>query len=411
MIPIIVSTAPVYVDAFLVEDLSNRSGRLPEVTAADVYERLNDQYTAEITVPRMALNASGLQRGGLIRMKANPYHDAQLFRVNRVKRQLVNGDIVLSLNHISYDLNKLPTEVFTATGITEVVQTFNGLAGNVTYNPFRMTTTLTNETSRLTVEIPTPWRSVIGGSEGSILDVFGGQLEWDNLSVKVLQNRGQKRNVAIRYGVNLIEFTQEENISNTYSGAVGYVAKGDDAAVVGSVVYDGEGINYPLLKVVDLSNKVDDSTTVTKALVTELTEEWIAANHPATPQIGMTVDFARLAESAQYQLLADLEDIRLGDTVDVIIPEMSISQEATVTGMHFDPIREKITSVELGSYRPRLSQTISGISKTTQSSALRAYPLGAVYQTYNSVNPAAILGGRWTLLSNTGGLYSWRRIA
>jgi len=409
MIPIIVSSGEVYVDAALVNNATNQLGRLTGARSAEIYERLNGEYTAEIRISREALHASKLQRFGLVKLKANQYHPLQLFRINRVKRSLVEGDIILQLNHIAYDLNKLPSAVFTATGITEVVNTFNGLAGRVSYMPFTMSSNLTNETSVLQAQVPTPWRTLIGGSEGSILDVFGGEIEWNNLSVNILQNRGQYRNIAVRYGVNLIELTQEENIANTYSAAVGYAADENDNVIVGGVVSDGVGRDYPLIRSIDLTGSVPAGSTVTQALVTQLTEEWVAANHPATPQIGMTVDFKTLRDNKQHDLLSQLEDIRLGDTVDVLIPEMEISQEAKVTGVRYDCLNERITQIELGNYRPRLASTISDINKRGRSAALSAYPVGSLYSTYGNQNPAATIGGIWTLVSTSGGLKTYRR--
>lgn len=410
MIPKIISNGEIYVDQTLLDDTTNRFGRLTEVSEISVYEKLNGEFTAEMTLPRVALNAHNLQRGGLVSIKPNHWQDNQAFRINRVKRQLVNGDIVLQLNHLGYDLNKLPAMPFTATGITEVVAAFSDPDVLTTYTPFTFSSDLTNETSVLSVPVPMSWRSIIGGVEGSILDVFGGELLWDNLSVSLLKNRGQNRNVAIRYGLNIIEFTQEENIANTYDAAIGYAAIEDSPAVVGGVISDGIGSIYPMVKVIDFSDQIAEGVTPTVAMITQMTEAWVAANHPKTPQIGMTVDFTTLRQSKQFDILASLEDVRLGDTVTVILPEMGISQTAKVTGVKYDPIREITKEIELGNYRPRLSSTISTIGKNTKEAMLNSYPIGSVFSTYSKTNPAATLGGTWTLVSQVSGLYTYRRV-
>lgn len=409
MIPTIISKGQTYVDAALVADMSNRYGRLTEVSEAEVYEKLNGEFTAEMTLPRVALNAHNLERFGLIRLKPNHWQDNQIFRINRIKRQLVNGDIVLQLNHLSYDLNKLPAEPFTATGISEVVAAFANPNIRATYTPFTFTSDLTNETSVLSVPVPMSWRNIIGGVEGSILDVFGGELLWDNLTVNLLKKRGQDRSVAIRYGLNIIEFTQEENIANTFDGVLGYAALEDSPPVVGGIISDGDSGNYPLVKVIDFSDQIPDGVTPTVAMINQLAEAWVNANHPKTPQIGMKVDFTMLRQTKQDDILAQLEDVRLGDTVTVILPEMGISQTAKVTGVRYDPIREITKEIELGNYRPRLSTTISTIGKNTRESMLNSYPIGSVFSTYSKTNPAATIGGTWTLISSTGGLYTYRR--
>lgn len=410
MIPTIVSTGPVLVTSALIADQSNRFGRLPEISAAEVYEKLNGEFTAEITLPRIALNAHNLQRFGLVRIKPNHWQNNQIFRINRVKRQLVNGDIVLQLNHLTYDLNKQVAKPFQATGISAVVAAFADPNIRATYMPFTFSSDLTNETSVLSVPVPMPWRSIIGGVEGSILDVFGGELYWDNLTVRLLRHRGEDRSVAIRYGLNMIEFTQEENIANTFDSVVGYAALEDSPVVMGSVVSDGIVEPYPLVKVIDFSDQIPEGVTPTQAMITQLTQSWVNANHPATPQIGMTVDFTVLRQQKQFDVLAQLEDVRLGDTVKVILPEANVSQTAKVTGVLYDPINEITKKIELGSYQPRLSTTISSIGKSSRDATLASYPIGSTFSTYSKTNPAATIGGTWTLITSTGGLYTYRRV-
>lgn len=410
MIPTIVSTGPVLVTSALIADQSNRFGRLPEISAAEVYEKLNGEFTAEITLPRIALNAHNLQRFGLVRIKPNHWQNNQIFRINRVKRQLVNGDIVLQLNHLTYDLNKQVAKPFQATGISAVVAAFADPNIRATYMPFTFSSDLTNETSILSVPVPMPWRSIIGGVEGSILDVFGGELYWDNLTVRLLRHRGEDRSVAIRYGLNMIEFTQEENIANTFDSVVGYAALEDSPVVMGSVVSDGIVEPYPLVKVIDFSDQIPEGVTPTQAMITQMTQSWVNANHPATPQIGMTVDFTVLRQQKQFDLLAQLEDVRLGDTVHVILPEANVSQTAKVTGVLYDPINETTKKIELGSYQPRLSTTISSIGKSSRDATLASYPIGSTFLTYSKTNPAATIGGTWTLITSTGGLYTYRRV-
>lgn len=242
------------------------------------------------------------------------------------------------------------------------------------------------------------------------MDVFGGELYWDNLTVRLLRHRGEDRSVAIRYGLNMIEFTQEENIANTFDSVVGYAALEDSPVVMGSVVSDGIVEPYPLVKVIDFSDQIPEGVTPTQAMITQLTQSWVNANHPATPQIGMTVDFTVLRQQKQFDVLAQLEDVRLGDTVKVILPEANVSQTAKVTGVLYDPINEITKKIELGSYQPRLSTTISSIGKSSRDATLASYPIGSTFSTYSKTNPAATIGGTWTLITSTGGLYTYRRV-
>lgn len=411
MIPYVISDDEVYLTQSLIDNIKNGIGRLSGCVSAKVTEELNGEFVADIVIPADALYASNLKRFGLVWMLANDDLGMQLFRVNKITKTLSDGLFNVQLNHITYDLNKLPSMPFTAVGKTALIAAFNNTNLQVTYNPwvYHFVMETTNETSKIEVPIPMPWKSILGGREGSVLDIYGGEWLWDNLSITLKTARGTNRNVVIRYGKNIIDYKQEESIANTYSGCIGYVVKGDNPAVVGNVIYDGDGVDYPLLKVVDLSDKIDEDTTPSVALVSSLTEDWVNANHPKTPSINMDVSFQALKKMKDYETLSALEDIRLGDTVKVRIAGMDVDATAKVTGYVYDVLNEEYEKLTLGNYKNRLADRISNMNGRINNSAISSYPVGSVYQTFSLVNPSALIGGAWTLLSQVDGLYTYRR--
>ena len=62
---------------------------------------------------------------------------------------------------------------------------------------------------------PSSIRSRLGGTRGSILDTYGGEYEWDGYTIKLHSERGSDKGVTLRYGKNITDITQEENIENT----------------------------------------------------------------------------------------------------------------------------------------------------------------------------------------------------
>ena len=414
MIPYIVSEEEIYVDSTLFDRIKNGPiGRLTGCISCEVTEELNGQFTARIKIPMAALHASRLKRNGLVYMKACQRLGTQLFRINSINKTLSDGIVEVQLNHISYDLNKLPAKPFTAVGKTAVVNAFNNINYQTTYNPwlFHFNMETTNETSKIEVQVPKPWRSIMGGSEGSILDVFGGEWLWDNLSATLKTARGSDRDYIIEYGKNVLDFKQEESIANTYTSCIGYVKKGDDPVVIGNVVIDGdEDTDYPMVQVVDLTDKVDEDTQVTVALVTQLTEAYVNANHPRTPHISMNLSFAYIKKVAGRTVANELNTINLGDTVTVRIADMNVDAKAKVTGYTYDVLNEEYKSLSIGNYKNTLSSRISKMNRQIDSSPLYAFPVGAVFTTYSVLNPAAVLGGTWSLVSFIDDVYTYRRI-
>lgn len=113
-------------------------------------------------------------------------------------------------------------------------------------NPFSFWTDRVSS-GKFSFHVPTSCRSLLGGTEGSILDVYGGEYEWDNYIVKLHNSRGQDRGVTLRYGKNITSIEQEEYISNTITGIVPYY-KSEDTLVVlpEKAVYADNAGNYPI---------------------------------------------------------------------------------------------------------------------------------------------------------------------
>ena len=99
-------------------------------------------------------------------------------------------------------------------------------------NPFTFWTDKTTQAA-FSVETPASIRSLLGGSQGSILDVYGGEYEFDRWTVRLWNQRGQDSGVTIRYGKNLTDLQQDENISNVATGVYPYwKSAGEDATLV-----------------------------------------------------------------------------------------------------------------------------------------------------------------------------------
>lgn len=412
MIPIIVHEEDGYLSEYTFTDMMNGLGRLTGCISCEVTEELNGQFTASIKIPMVSLHANKIKRGGMIYIKACDELGNQLFRVNKIQKTLTDGIVEVQLNHISYDLNKLPAKPFKATGKTAVIAAFNNASINVTYNPWvgNLMMDTTNETSKIEVAVPKPWRTVMGGEQGSILDVFGGEWKWDNITAHLMTARGLDRGVIIRYGKNVLDFKQEESVANTYTGCIGYVAKSDIPAVVGHVVYDGDGVDYPMIQVVNLTDKVNDETTPTVALVDQLTEQYVNRNHPRIPNINMDLSFKSLKGSGENsQLISELEGTQLGDTVTVVIPDINVNAKAKVRAYTYDALNEEYVSLTVGNYKNKLSDRISNMNKRIGETTMYVYPIGSVYTTYSEQNPSATFGGIWELISSVDDVYTYRR--
>lgn len=336
----------------LASDNSNGLGKLSEVIDATVVEARNGEYDLTFRIPMNAKHFSDIHNGGIVRVKASEVSGKQMFRIYKITKP-INGIVTVECHHITYDLNKVAVKPFSATG---AVNTVNGMIQNTigTY-PFTFTTNLTNATSKFTMTEPMSFRGALGGYQGSILDVFGGEYRFNNLRVELLSNRGSDNGVTIRYGKNLIDLNQEENIDNTYSAVVGYATVDETTRV--SDLQTATPMTYPKVKIVDFSS--DYETLPTKAQLNTKVRQYIQNNDIGKPHVNLEVSFVALWQTEEYKNIAPLERVSLCDTVTVEFPRLGVSSKAKVVRTEWDVINERYISIELGDSRTNFAETIS----------------------------------------------------
>lgn len=333
----------------LVNDTTNGQGHI-ETLQALVAQELNGIYEAELSVSASDKYFGLLNVGGLLSIPVNEKGDKQIFRIYYMSK-VINQVVAIKAQHITYDLSKVPVKPFTATG---AVNAKNGMLNNIMGDyPFTMTTDISNTTSTFKLDIPRSFRECLGGYEGSLLDVFRGEYEYDNLTVKMLARRGADNGVRIAYGKNLTDFKQEENIENVYTSVLGY-------AVVNETTYTGEvyhkvNATYPKVKIVDFSNKFAQDEIPTTAKLNTLAQSYADNNDIGKPNVNITVSFVPLYQTEEYKNIAPLERVNLGDTVRVYFENLGVEATSRVVKTVFNVNSGRYESVELGNAKANLN--------------------------------------------------------
>lgn len=335
----------------MADSYTNGLGRLNALTAVVTEER-NGIYELEMTVFIDDEHFSDLSVGSVLKvMTAN---GLQLFRVYEITKPM-NGVCAVYAQHISYDLAKAPVLPFSASSAASAV---SGLVSHLAVDTYEFTaTTDIDSASTFSLAEPKYFRECLGGYTGSILDVYGGEYEFDNLTVKLLASRGSDNGVQIRYGKNMTDIQQESNIESMYTAVLGY-ATVDDSTVYGTVQYITTG-SAPNVKIVDFSDEYESGETPTADDLDTLAQNYIAANDLATPKVNIEVSFVALADTEQYKDIAPLETVNLCDTVHVYFEKLGIDASAKVIKTEYDSINERLISVEVGDARTNLSESLS----------------------------------------------------
>lgn len=339
---------------------SENTNGLGQIQAIDplVTEELNGIYELEFNFLQSDLHFKDLKVGGLLKCTVNEQNDEQIFRIYYVSKP-INQVVNVKCQHISYDLNKIPVEPFTATGAVNVK---NGMVSHMMGSyPFTMETDITNVTSVFTLDIPRSFRECLGGYEGSILDVFRCEYEWDNLTVRMLAHRGSDQGVRISYGKNLTDFKQEENVEGVYTSVLGYAVV-DEVTYVGNIFHKVASGN-PKVKIVDFSSDYssegESSSTPTVSELTDKAQNYANRNSIEVPNVTLTISFVPLYQTEEYKNIAPLERVSLGDTVHVFFDKLDVEASSRVIKTVWNVNLNRYDSIELGNTKASLNSVIN----------------------------------------------------
>lgn len=370
---------------------TNGLGTLSDSITCEVTEERNGEFELEMEYPVTGIRYKELQLRRIIMAKPNPYSDLQPFRIYAITKP-INGIVTINAEHISYDMSGYPVSAFAADTVQNAF--INMKSASAVDCPFSFSTDKTT-TANMTVLKPSSMRSLLGGVDGSILDVYGGEYEFDKFNVKLWNKRGADRGVSIRYGKNLTDLKQEENCSSVYTGVYPFwyseqegLVQLDEKIVKASGTYNFTRI-YPLDLSQEWQEKPNQEQLRTRA------NSYMKANNIGVPAVSLTVSFIQLSQSTEYAKYALLEDVHLCDTVSVEFPELNVSATAKCIKTIYDAISNKYVSIELGESRTNLASTISDQKQAISDTITKTFMQQAIENATKLISGGTlILGGK-----------------
>lgn len=331
-------------------------GSIIDAISCNVHEVLNGEYELEMQYPITGLQYNNLQNRRIIYSKHGPYSDPQPFRIYRITRPM-NGIISIYARHVSYDLAGIPVGVFDANNAQSAMQ---GLKNNsLVANPFLFETTMPT-VANFSCQYPQPCRNLLGGQEGSILDVYGGEYEWDEWTVHLQSRRGLDNGVRITYGKNLIDIEQDENISNLKTGIVPYWINSENGEVIYSspqIIQAPGEFNFSSVVPVDFGDEFESQPTPEQ--LADAGQQYVTNNKIGVPTVSIDLSFAQLEQYSLYESTEALERVRIGDTVHVFFAQLGINVSSRIVETNYDPILNRYNSVSVGSVRANIAGTIA----------------------------------------------------
>lgn len=330
---------------------TNGLGTLGEATSCKVTEEANGKFELEMTYPIHGRRFADLKLRNLIYTKPNPVDPPQAFRIYEISKPM-NGIVTVYAAHLRYDLSGYPVSGFEAPDCREA---FLGLKRNAVIEHNFTFWTDKDDLGEFVIDNPITTTEALGGSEGSILDVFGGEYKFDNFEVQLHNHRGADRGVVIRYGKNLTDLKQQENSTSIYTHILPYW-ESEDALVTGEVVPAEGTYNFTNVLILDCSSVFDDAPYEEE--LEDAAREYMALNEIGKPTVNLTVSFAQLEQTTEYKNFTLLERVELFDTVTVEYPELGVSAEAKVSQTVYNPLLGRYDSITLGDIRTSIADTV-----------------------------------------------------
>lgn len=353
MSPILSNTFPV---------VGNGLGGLPDAIECVVSHEINGIYELQMRYPVTGQHFDEIEIGRFIMAKPDDLTDAQPFRVYRITKPL-NNIVTVYARHICYDMQGIVVEPFSAGSLTEAFQTIPTVLTPA--NSFNFQTTR-SVASGIEITEPRPLWKLLGGQEGSLLDVYGGEWDFDGYDVKLVTQLGTNRGVTIRYGKNMTDLEQDATIEAAYSGVYPFWYDEETETLVTLtekfVTVPGAVVTNRVLTL-DCSDDFD--TQPTEQQLRDRANAYISANSIGNAKTSWKVSF--VSSTGYEDDLRLLEQVQLGDTLGVHYDRMGVDATARAVKTEYDVLAGRYKAVTIGRVKQSLAQIIVEQQERTES--------------------------------------------
>lgn len=355
-------------------------GTLSECTSCYCEEERNGIFEVTFKYPTSGRLYSFIQEDCFIKVKANDKQGPQIFRIYGSSKE-INGEQEFYCEHITYRLNRIPL-IGANIKNKSASEAMNQLKSeSLVTNPFVFESDIDSVLST-EIKVPVSVRKALGGIEGSILDKWGGEYEWDNMTVKLHKMRGDFKDLPIKYGLNLQKLSKKKMTDVVYTSVLPYLVYTDDESVEHKVTLSEKYLTYEGLNpkeisvyVKDFSDQFSDEEPKTEEALRAKCKQWMQTNKLYMPSISLSVEIVKLEQTEEYKDLLKLQSVNLCDYVPVVFEDLNVSEKIQVIKIKYDCLLERNDTIELGDKVSTLNEQVQNnsnsnsivIDKVTQS--------------------------------------------
>ena len=345
-------------------------GTINHCTKCLVKEVRNGAYTLTLETTENDDCADMITSQKIIGAKANPFDGIQYFEIQKTERT-TDGIIKVEAKHVKNfcfqicSEGDLTAEHYVAYESGTPTQIWNKLKSDyiTTTIPFTFTSNITSSKNfSLGLNVAESLGNILGGKEGSFLDLWGGEFHWNNYTIEFLSSRGTAKDYQIRYGSNVSDVKQTESCEETYTHILPY-----------GKVSNGTNKIHFFAPLYAIPNNQSLYTKVFMLDCTDLLDNYVAGTHGenySTIRAAMRNYAATYASnhslgkinvSISVTLRAELDEmaqIGLCDTVKVVLDNFGTEATAKITEATYDSLMERWDKLVVGTARVTVADVI-----------------------------------------------------
>ena len=371
---------------------------LSDATMCEITEERNGPYELYMEIPVASAQFPLIENDCFIKAKPCDQGTDQLFRVYSVEKSMT-GRAIVQAEHQSYALAAYPVDEVTATNATatQAMSAVLDRAGSLlpAHHGFSAWSDITTA-SNFSISAVSA-RAALGGTQGSVLQRYGGEFEFDGKIVRLHRARGRSSGIRIEYAKNLRALKASVNTEGSFTGLFPFVKQEESLLFLPEKILwvaNNTGVQRRVM-LRDFSQEVGQSADA--AQLRAAAQAYLSANNINAPDISLDVDFIHLWQSPEYAQYADLERVALCDIVTVRHPDLGVDVSAKVIKTVYNSLEERYKKLTVGSAKSNMASVISGIKD--ELSEMETHDLSGLQELINQ----AVEDATNAITGNSGG--------
>lgn len=342
---------------------------LSDASNCYVTRERNGIYTLEFDYSLKGKDVEKIKEGMIIKCDAGHRAKNQRFIVSQITKSKDGYKIYCKhISQVKTAMNVLNGEVEVAGTATYALETWKNNLLDSKSEFLVWSDILTSSKTKWTIDSIENAREALGGKEGSILDVWGGEYEFDNLYIKLHKQMGRETPTIIAYGKNLLDIEQEESILETYTSIFPFVKyqdehdthkeKKDIILTLPEIVVDSpHASNFAHRRILKVDFSSDDEIRTVEKLRSEV-NSYIKNNNVGVPKLNLKLSYQDLSKVSSIFGNTAIEVVDLCDTLKVYYEDLGIMNEnAKVIKVVWDVLLEENHELEIGDTRSNFNDT------------------------------------------------------